>query len=135
MSKLFVGGLSWSTMDNDLRAAFEQYGQVEDCVVVKDRRSRGFGFVTFSTAEEAKAATDAMNDQELDGRRIRVDSAGTSGGGRGGGGGGGYGGGGGGGGYGGGGSRGGYGSGGGGGGYGGGGGGYGGGGNDHNSGY
>ncbi|KAG2210258.1 hypothetical protein INT47_003243 [Mucor saturninus] len=134
MSKLFVGGLSWNTTDESLRDAFSQYGQVEDCVVLRDRRSRGFGFVTFSTAEEAKAATDAMNDQELDGRRIRVDSAGDRGG-SGGGGGGGYGGGGGGGGYGGGGSRGGYGSGGGGGGYGGGGGGYGGGGDDHNSGY
>ncbi|KAI7897040.1 uncharacterized protein EV154DRAFT_541294 [Mucor mucedo] len=130
MSKLYVGGLSWNTNDDTLRDAFSQYGQVEDSVVLRDRetgRSRGFGFVTFSSAEEAKAATDAMNDQELDGRRIKVHSANERGG-SGGGGGGGYGGGGGG--YSGGGSRGGYGS---GGGYGGGG--YGGGGDNHNSGY
>ncbi|KAI7897042.1 uncharacterized protein EV154DRAFT_535404 [Mucor mucedo] len=136
MSRLFVGGLAWSTVDDSLRAVFEEHGNVEECVIVKDRetgRSRGFGFVTFSTAEEAKAAKDALNEKELDGRTIKVDSASAPSAGRGGGGGGGYGGGGGG--YGGGGSRGGYGSGRGGGGFGGGGGGYSGGGNDHNSGY
>lgn len=54
-------------------------------------RSRGFGFVTYNTAEEAQAAIDNMNEQELDGRRIRVTVANERG--SGGGGGGGYGGG------------------------------------------
>jgi len=128
-TKLYVGGLSWNTDDDLLRKTFEQYGQVEDSIVMRDRdtgRSRGFGFVTLSSAGEADAAINALNDQELDGRRIRVNHANARGGG-GGGGGGGYRGGGGGG-YQGGGGH-------GGGGYGGGGGGYGGGGGEYSSGY
>jgi len=128
MSKLFIGGLSWNTDDHSLRVKFEEFGPVEDAVVVKDRetgRSRGFGFVKFTNDDDATKAMHAMNDQDFDGRRIRVDKASDHGS-RGGGGGGGYGGRGGGGGYSGGGGYGGS------GGYGGGGGGYGGG---HGGGY
>jgi RNA recognition motif-containing protein len=78
MSKLFIGGLSWNTDDQLLRSEFEKYGAVEDCIVIRDRetgRSRGFGFVTYANDEEASAAIDAMNNQELDGRTIRVDRA------------------------------------------------------------
>jgi len=92
MSKLFIGGLAWSTDDNRLRQKFEEFGNVEEAVVVKDRetgRSRGFGFVRFSTEEEATTALDQMNDQEFDGRRIRVDKASDNNSSRGGGGGGG----------------------------------------------
>ncbi|KAF2132593.1 RNA-binding domain-containing protein [Dothidotthia symphoricarpi CBS 119687] len=107
MSKLFIGGLAWHTDDQALRQKFEEFGAVEEAVVVKDRdtgRSRGFGFVRFASDEEASMAQSSMNDQEFDGRRIRVDKASERGGGGGGGGGrGGYGGGGGG--YGGGGGR------------------------------
>jgi len=129
-SKLFVGSLAWATTDETLREHFEASGEVVEAKVIRDRdtgRSRGFGFVTFSSPEEARAAQESLADSELDGRRIRVDTATERGGGGGGGGGrGGRGGGGGGrGGYGGGGGGG---RGGGGGGYGGGGGGYGGGG-------
>jgi len=129
MSKVYVGNLSWNTDDESLHHAFGEFGKVTDAIVMKDRetgRSRGFGFVTLSSPEEAEAAVNGLNDQELDGRRLRVNLANDrpSGGGGRGGGGGGYGGGGrgGGGGY----------SGGGGGGYGGGGGGYGGGGGGGN---
>ncbi|KAJ9486309.1 hypothetical protein VN97_g7044 [Penicillium thymicola] len=97
MSKLFIGGLSWNTDDNSLRQRFEEFGVVEDATVVKDRdtgRSRGFGFVRFSTDDEATVAMNAMNNQEFDGRQIRVDKAteraAGGGGGRGGFGGGGY---------------------------------------------
>ncbi len=125
--RIFVGGLAWATDTHGLRAAFEQFGTVEDAHVVQDRetgRSRGFGFVTFSEEAEATKAIAEMDGQELDGRRLRVDGAHERGSRpRGGGGGGGYRGGGGGGGYGGGGGGGGYRGGGGGGGYGGGGGG------------
>jgi len=77
-NKLFVGGLSWGTTDKELTDAFAPYGEVTEAKVIKERdsgRSRGFGFVTFNTDDEAKAAVEAMNDSELDGRSIRVDFA------------------------------------------------------------
>ncbi|XP_060177210.1 glycine-rich RNA-binding protein 2, mitochondrial-like [Lycium barbarum] len=118
-SKLFVGGISWNTNDNTLQEAFSKYGEVVEARVIYDResgRSRGFGFVTFNSDEDASAAIQALDQQELDGRTIRVNVANDRTRGYGGGGGGGFGGG--------------Y-----GGGYGGGGGGYGGGGNYGASGY
>jgi len=78
MSKLFIGGLAWHTDDVTLRTKFEEFGQVEEAIVVKDRdtgRSRGFGFVRFSNESEADTAIAAMNNVEFDGRTIRVDKA------------------------------------------------------------
>ena len=52
--KIFVGGLSWGTDSEGLQKAFEQYGTVNEAIVIKDKytdRSRGFGFVTFETKE------------------------------------------------------------------------------------
>jgi len=101
-SKVYVGNLSWNTTDESLRQAFSSFGQILDSIVMRDRdtgRSRGFGFVTFGSAAEANAAIAGLNEQELDGRRIRVNLANARGSGGGGGGGGGYGGGGAGGGY------------------------------------
>lgn len=96
-TKLFIGGLAWHTDDTTLRQKFEEFGQVEEAVVVKDRdtgRSRGFGFVRFAQESEADNAMQNMNNVEFDGRTIRVDKASDrSGGGGGGRGGGGYGGG------------------------------------------
>ena len=83
-TRLFIGGLSWDTNDAGLRAAFEPFGQVTDVRVVLDRetgRSRGFGFVGFSSQEEAKAAIAAMDGASLDGRPIRVNEAQERGGG------------------------------------------------------
>ncbi|KAF5981073.1 glycine-rich RNA-binding 2 [Fusarium coicis] len=98
MSKLFVGGLAWATTSDTLRAKFSEFGEVTDAIVMTDRetgRSRGFGFVTFSNQDDASAAINALNEQEFEGRQIRVSEAnqgGGRGGGRGGyGGGGGYG--------------------------------------------
>ncbi|PTD13424.1 Glycine-rich RNA-binding protein 4, mitochondrial [Fusarium culmorum] len=98
MSKLFIGGLAWHTEEATLRQKFEEFGPVEEAVVVKDRdtgRSRGFGFVRYTQEGDAQNAIAAMNNVEFDGRNIRVDKAsdnGPRGGfGRGGGGGGGYG--------------------------------------------
>ncbi|KAG8714609.1 hypothetical protein FRC08_011684 [Ceratobasidium sp. 394] len=88
-SKLYVGNLSWNTTDDTLRQAFEEYGQVLDSIVMRDRdtgRSRGFGFVTFSSSQEADAAVNGLNEQDLDGRRIKVNLANARGGGGGGGG-------------------------------------------------
>ncbi len=76
--KLFIGGLSWNTTDESLRAKFEEFGEVTDAVVIREKdtgRSRGFGFVEFSNGDDADAATREMHDQELDGRTIRVTEA------------------------------------------------------------
>jgi len=78
MAKLFIGGLAWHTTDETLYEGFQQFGKVEEAVVVKDRdtnRSRGFGFVRFATKPEADEALQRMNNTEFDGRIIRVDHA------------------------------------------------------------
>lgn len=88
-AKVYVGNLSWNTTDDSLRTAFSNYGQILDSIVMRDRdtgRSRGFGFVTFSSSGEAQTAIASLNDQELDGRRIRVNLANARGSGGGGGG-------------------------------------------------
>ena len=76
--KLFVGGLSWGTTDEGLRAAFESFGEIVEAKVIVDRdtgRSRGFGFVTFADDAAATRAVEEMNGVELEGRSIRVDEA------------------------------------------------------------
>jgi RNA recognition motif-containing protein len=94
MSKrLFCGGLAWATTTEDLQEAFASFGEITDAKVVSDRetgRSRGFGFVTFTTEEAAASARDQMDGASLGGRTIRVDLARERQGGDGGGGGGGY---------------------------------------------
>jgi len=87
--KLFIGGLSFSTSDERLRELFATAGTVESAAVVTDRdtgRSRGFGFVEMSTAEEAAEAVKKFNGPEVDGRTLTVELANPSGGGRSGGG-------------------------------------------------
>ncbi|HQA99372.1 MAG TPA: RNA-binding protein, partial [Candidatus Dojkabacteria bacterium] len=62
--KLFVGNLSWNVRDEELKEAFAPFGTVEEAVVIMDRmknRSKGFGFVTMSTEEEAQKAMEALN--------------------------------------------------------------------------
>jgi RNA recognition motif-containing protein len=77
-TKLFVGGLSWDTTSDDLRAAFSPFGPIVDAMVISDRatgKSRGFGFVTFETAAAAEEAVKQMNGKELDGRSLKVNRA------------------------------------------------------------
>ncbi|KAH7289961.1 hypothetical protein KP509_30G025800 [Ceratopteris richardii] len=77
-SRLFVGGLSFTTEEEGLGTAFSKYGEVVDVRIVLDResgRSRGFGFVTFLSEADAETAKDKLNGQWLDGRVIRVDRA------------------------------------------------------------
>uniref|UniRef100_A0A8C1FN95 RRM domain-containing protein n=1 Tax=Cyprinus carpio carpio TaxID=630221 RepID=A0A8C1FN95_CYPCA len=72
LRKLFIGGLSFETTDDSLRAHFEQWGALTDCVVMKDpntKRSRGFGFVTYSNVTEVDAAMDARP-HKVDGRLV-----------------------------------------------------------------
>jgi RNA recognition motif-containing protein len=76
--KLYVGNLTYRMNSSDLEQLFSQYGNVESAEVISDRdtgRSKGFGFVEMSTESEAKAAIDALNDQEFDGRRLTVNEA------------------------------------------------------------
>jgi RNA recognition motif-containing protein len=83
-TKLYVGGLSYSTTSEALREHFAQCGTVESAAVVTDRfsgQSRGFGFVEMSTAGEAQEAIAKLNDQPLDGRKLTVSVAKAPGGG------------------------------------------------------
>src|ERR1700722_13002567 len=98
-NRLYVGNLSFQSTADSLRAAFSAFGSGTDVHLVTDResgQSRGFGFVTMGTAQEAAKAIAEMNNANLDGRALRVNEAeerpqggGGGGGGRGGGGGGG----------------------------------------------
>jgi RNA recognition motif-containing protein len=77
-SKIYVGGLSYSTTSEGLREHFSQCGTVTSAEVVTDRdssQSRGFGFVEMSSEEEAQQAISRLNDQPLDGRSLRVNVA------------------------------------------------------------
>ncbi|KAK8553990.1 hypothetical protein V6N13_072911 [Hibiscus sabdariffa] len=77
-SKLFVGGLSFYTTEKGLSDAFSQYGQVMEAKIVMDRvsdRSKGFGFVTYASEDEAEKAIAEMNGKDLNGRVIFVDYA------------------------------------------------------------
>jgi cold-inducible RNA-binding protein len=76
--KLYVGNLSFDTTENDLQDLFEQHGKVTDVALINDRatgRSRGFGFVTMSTAAEGTAAMDAFNGKQVQGRALTVNEA------------------------------------------------------------
>ena len=92
-TKLYVGNLSFGVTSDDLHEHFAQAGTVESAKIVEDRdtgRSRGFGFVEMSSAEEAQTAVEQFNGQDLDGRNLVVNEArpreeGGGGGGRGGG--------------------------------------------------
>jgi RNA recognition motif-containing protein len=78
MYKLFVGGLPFSTTDEELNELFAAHGAVASATVVKDRdtgRSKGFGFVEFENDDEGKAAEQALNGTELGGRTISVAEA------------------------------------------------------------
>ena len=91
--KLYVGNLSYSVTGADLQQMFAAHGAVESATIITDRdtgRSKGFGFVEMSSADEAKAAIAALNGQQHDGRALTVNEAkpredrGGGGGGRGG---------------------------------------------------
>lgn len=78
-TRLYTGNLPYSVSDVELRAYFEDQGySVEEAVVVEDsetRRSRGFGFVTLGTEEEAEKAVSELNDADFGGRRLQVSEA------------------------------------------------------------
>jgi RNA recognition motif-containing protein len=76
--KLFVGNLSFSTTEANVRALFEQAGAVGSCEVVSDKftgQSRGFAFVEMESSAEGAQAIQRFNEFELDGRRMVVNEA------------------------------------------------------------
>ena len=75
---LYVGNLPYSTNDQSLREAFEQFGEVSSASVISDResgRSKGFGFVEMPNNSEADAAIKGLNESSIDGRNIKVNQA------------------------------------------------------------
>jgi len=77
-TKLYVGNLSFDTSSQDLETLFAESGTVTSANVIEDRetgRSRGFGFVEMSSAEEAKAAISTFDGKEVGGRSLKVNEA------------------------------------------------------------
>ena len=75
--KIFAGNLAYSLTDEEMHEFFSQFGEVVSARVIKDRdtgRSRGFGFVEFTSEEAMQAAIEA-NDQELNGRKVNIKKA------------------------------------------------------------
>lgn len=71
-SKLYVGNISYSVGNEQLRELFSQYGEVGEVRVIE---GKGFGFVEMATKEEAEKAKQALNGTEFAGRSLRIDDA------------------------------------------------------------
>lgn len=77
-TKLYVGGLSYSTTEESLKDAFSKAGAITSVNVITDRmsgRSKGFGFVEMESEEAAQAAVDMWNGKEFEGRTLTVNEA------------------------------------------------------------
>jgi cold-inducible RNA-binding protein len=77
-TKLYVGGLPYSTQEEALKEHFSQAGTVVSAVIIMDKmsgRSKGFGFVEMSTSEEATKAVEMFNGQDFEGRKLTVNEA------------------------------------------------------------
>ncbi len=78
MTNIYCGNLSYEVTEDDLRQAFEAYGEVTSVAVIKDKmtgRSRGFGFVEMSDKSQAQAAINGLHLHEIHGRAISVNEA------------------------------------------------------------
>ena len=78
MKNIFVGNLSFNTSEDELRQIFEAYGHVDRVSILTDRetgRSRGFGFVEMTNAEEGEKAIAGLNGSQFGGRTINVNEA------------------------------------------------------------
>src|SRR3989338_8839597 len=76
--KLYVGGLPYSTSEDELREAFSQAGAVESATIIMDRmsgRSKGFGFVEMTSDEDAQKAIELWNGKDFGGRTLTVNEA------------------------------------------------------------
>jgi len=76
--KIYVGNLSYTVTEDDLRKDFEAFGQVTSVSIIKDKfsgQSKGFGFVEMASSDEAKAAITALNGKDMNGRNLNVSEA------------------------------------------------------------
>ncbi len=75
---VYVGNLNYDLSEDELKQAFEEFGEVTSAKIISDRysgRSKGFGFVEMSSDDEAKAAIEALSGKELNGRTMVVNEA------------------------------------------------------------
>lgn len=75
---IYIGNMSFNTTEDQLRQAFEGYGEVSTVKIISDRDSgkpRGFGFIEMSSEKEAAAAIAGLNGHELNGRELNVNEA------------------------------------------------------------
>ncbi len=78
MMNIYVGNLSAKTSEQELREAFETFGEVDSAKIIKDNftgKSRGFGFVVMPSQEQAQAAIEGLNGKELEGSTLTVNEA------------------------------------------------------------
>ena len=76
--KIYVGNMSYEVTEEDLRLAFEPFGQVESAVIIKDKysgQSKGFGFVEMASKTEGQSAIEGLNGKEIKGRALNVKAA------------------------------------------------------------
>ncbi|MBN1763775.1 MAG: RNA-binding protein [Sedimentisphaerales bacterium] len=76
--KIYVGNIPFSVTEDDLQALFGEFGDVQSCVVLKDRmsgRSRGFGFVEMEDNDSAQRAISELNGKDMEGRALVVNEA------------------------------------------------------------
>ena len=75
---IYVGNISYEVTEGELKAAFEAYGAVDTARIIKDNdtgRSKGFGFVEMPDNAEAQAAINGLNEKELKGKALKVNTA------------------------------------------------------------
>ena len=75
---IYVGNLHFNVSEDELRKAFEEYGEVASVKIITDKysgRSKGFGFVEMLNDKEAKEANDNLNGTEIKGRSVNVNQA------------------------------------------------------------
>ncbi|MEN2435270.1 RNA-binding protein [Weeksellaceae bacterium A-14] len=75
---IFISNLNYNTVESELQALFENYGEVQSAKIILDRetgRSRGFGFVEMPNQEEAEKAVEELNQSEFKGKELNVSEA------------------------------------------------------------
>jgi len=75
---IYIGNLPWEATDEELKRAFEAFGEVSRATIIKDKfsgRSKGFGFIEMPDSDKAMKAIESMNGKEFMGRNLKVNEA------------------------------------------------------------